>query len=137
LKTEIKAANIRQYWIKEDWFFDKQRSVMEARIIGICPLAEKVSETGDVIGVKPLFWIYFPEARPYLAKAAVFNRHNDAERMSYDELFVKRMFASYVYKESNVYNRTISEYKTGLDALLESESIKEEVFDYESDLWHY
>jgi gliding motility associated protien GldN len=137
LKTEIKAANIRQYWIKEDWFFDKQRSVMEARIIGICPLAEKVSETGDVVGVKPLFWIYFPEARPYLAKAAVFNRHNDAESMNYDELFVKRMFTSYVYKESNVYNRTISEYKTGLGALLESESIKEEVFDYESDLWHY
>lgn len=74
LKTEIKAANIRQYWIKEDWYFDKQRSVMEAKIVGICPLAEKISESGEVIGVKPLFWIYFPDARPFLAKAQVFNR---------------------------------------------------------------
>ncbi|MGZ4033485.1 MAG: type IX secretion system ring subunit PorN/GldN [Bacteroidia bacterium] len=137
LKTEITAANIRQYWIKEDWFFDKQRSVMEARIIGICPLVEKLSEDGEVIGVKPLFWIYFPDARPYLAKAAVFNRHNDAERMSYDELFTKRMFSSYVYKESNVYNRSILDYKTGLDVQLESEDIKENIFNYESDLWHY
>ena len=137
LKIEITASNIRQYWIKEDWFFDKQRSVMEARIIGICPLAEKLSESGDVIGVRPLFWIYFPDARPYLAKAPVFNRHNDAERMSYDELFVKRMFSSYVYKESNVYNRSILDYKTGLDVQLESEDIKENIFNYESDLWHY
>lgn len=137
LKKEIIASSIRQYWIKEDWYFDKQRSVMEARIVGICPLTEKVSEGGEVIGVKPLFWIYFPDARPFLAKAAVFNRHNDAERMSYDELFVKRMFSSYVYKESNVYNRSIADYKQGLDVLLESEGIKEEIFTYESDLWHY
>lgn len=137
LKKEINSVNIRQYWIKEDWYFDKQRSVMESKIIGICPLAEKVSESGEMIGVKPLFWIYFPDARPFLANAAVFNRHNDAERMSYDELFVKRMFSSYVYKESNVYNRSITDYKKGLDVLLESEAIKEEIFVYESDLWHY
>jgi gliding motility associated protien GldN len=137
LKKEITASNIRQYWIKEDWFFDKERSVMEAKIVGICPLTEKLSEGGEVIGVKPLFWIYFPDARPFLTKAPVFNRHNDAERMSYDELFKKRMFASYVYKESNVYDRTIMDYKTGLDVQLESEDIKENIFNYESDLWHY
>jgi hypothetical protein len=56
--------------------------------------------------------------------------------MSYDELFTKRMFSSYVYKESNVYDRTIAEYKTGMDALLESESVKEDIFKYEEDLWH-
>jgi gliding motility associated protien GldN len=137
LKTEINASSIRQYWVKEDWFFDKQRSVMEARIVGICPLAEKKSESGDVVGVRPLFWIYFPDARPVLAQAAVYNRHNDSEYMSYDELFAKRMFASYVYKESNVYNRNISDYKTGMDALLESEEVKNEIFEYEMDLWHY
>ena len=137
MKIEITAGNIRQYWIKEDWYFDRQRSVMEPRIIGICPLAEKISEGGEVIGVRPLFWIYFPEAREYLSTAAVFNRRNDAARMSYDELFTKRMFSSYVYKESNVYNRAITDYRQGLDVLLESEDIKEEIFEYESDLWHY
>jgi gliding motility associated protien GldN len=136
LKKELTAGNIMQYWIKEDWFFDKQRSVMEVRIVGICPLVQKLSEDGDVIGLKPLFWIYFSDARPYLARAASFNFHNDAERMSYDELFVKRKFSSYVYKESNVYNRSIAEYKQGLDAQLESEEIKEDIFKYESDLWN-
>ncbi len=137
VKEEIKAQNICQYWLKEDWFFDKQRSVMEVRIVGLCPLAQKLSEDGEVVGVKPLFWIYFPEARPFLAHAASFNSRNDAARMSFDELFVKRKFSSYVYKESNVYNRTIAEYKNGISALLESESIKEDIFNYESDLWSY
>jgi gliding motility associated protien GldN len=136
LRKDLTAGNVCQYWIKEDWFFDKQRSVMEARIIGICPLVQKLSEDGEAIGLKPLFWIYFPDARPYLARAASFNFHNDAERMSYDELFVKRKFSSYIYKESNVYNRAIAEYKRGMDAQLESEEIKEDIFKYESDLWH-
>lgn len=135
VKKEITAGNVCQYWIKEDWFFDRQRSVMESRIIGICPLVQKISESGDVVGVKPLFWIYFPNARPFLAQAGSFNSFNDAERMSLDELFVKRKFSSFVYKESNVYNRSIAEYKTGMDALLESESVKEDIFKYESDLW--
>lgn len=137
LKTEINSSDVYQYWIKEDWFFDKQRSVMDVRIIGICPLTQKKSSTGEVIGMKPLFWIYFPEARPYLATSAVFNRWNDNDRMSYDELFLKRMFASYIYKESNVYNRSIAEYKTGMDALLESDDIKESIFNYESNFWHH
>jgi gliding motility associated protien GldN len=136
MKTEITSDHIRQYWIKEDWFFDKERSVMECRIIGICPVASKLSESGEMIGLKPLFWVYFPEARPFLARAAVYNSHNDSGRMSYDELFMKRRFASYVYKESNVYNRNVSEYATGLGALLESERIKEDIFKYEDNLWH-
>lgn len=135
LKTEIGAGNICQYWIKEDWFFDRQRSVMEVRIVGICPLVQKIAENGDVVGVKPLFWIYFPDARAVMARAASFNSFNDSERMSYDELFAKRKFSSFVYKESNVYNRSIAEYKVGMDALLESESVKEDIFKYESDLW--
>ena len=135
LKTEIGAGNICQYWIKEDWFFDRQRSVMEVRIVGICPLVQKIAENGDVVGVKPLFWIYFPDARAVMARAASFNSFNDSERMSYDELFAKRKFSSFVYKESNVYNRSIAEYKVGMDALLESESVKEDIFKYESGLW--
>jgi gliding motility associated protien GldN len=137
LKMEITSTDVHQYWIKEDWFFDKQRSVMEVRIIGICPLILKKTESGEVIGSKPLFWIYFPEVRPYLAKAAVFNRWNDTERMSYDELFQKRMFASYIYKESNVYDRTIADYRKGIDALLESNEISEQIFTFESDFWQY
>ena len=47
------------------------------------------------------------------------------------------MFASYIYKESNVYDRNISDYTMGTDALLEADRIKKNMFDMESDYWEY
>ncbi|MFL5762606.1 MAG: gliding motility protein GldN [Bacteroidia bacterium] len=134
----ITTDKVWKYWVKEDWFFDKERSVMEVRILGICPLIEKVSESGEHMGADvPLFWIYFPEARPVFATAEVFNRKNDTERRTLDDIFWKRMFSSYVRKESNVYDRGIFDYKIGLDAQLEAERVKNEIFTYEHDLWHF
>lgn len=138
IKNEVSSDKVWKYWIKEDWFFDRQRSVLDVRIIGICPLVEKLTETGESTGGdQPLFWIYFPEARPVFANQEVYMRHNDAERRTIEDIFWKRMFSSYVRKETNVYNRTIGEYKLGLDALLESDRVKEDIFKYEHDLFHF
>jgi len=132
------SHDVKKYRVKEEWFFDKQRSVMEVRIIGICPVIDRRDEDGIYTGETSLFWVYFPEARKILSKAEVFNhRRNDAARLTYDDIFHKRFFSSRIVKESNKYDRKISEYKEGLDALLESEKIKEEIFNLEHDLWEY
>ena len=136
-KTEITADNILEYLVKEDWFFDKQRSVMDVRIIGISPIIATFDEDGEYKGPKQLFWLYFPECRYVFQNYFVYNRKNDAQRMSFDDLFWKRMFASYIYKETNVYDREISWYeKSGVKALLEGEKIKNEMLKIEHDLWH-
>lgn len=135
---EVMPENIKQYWIKEDWYIDKQRGTMEVRIIGICPLKENVDPaTGEVRGYQPLFWVYFPEIRSLIVKQDVLVRNNNSDRMTYDEIFSKRFFSSYIRKESNVYDRSIAEYKNGLDALLEAENIKENTFEVEHDIWHF
>ena len=41
-----------------------------------------------------------------------------------------------MFQETNVFDRTVSEVWDGLDALLESKRIKEEMFKIEHDLWH-
>ena len=128
------------YRLKEDWFFDKQRSVIEARIIGLAPMIYAVDEYGNIRegNIKvPLFWVYYNEVRQMFANAEVFNRTNDAERRSFDDLFQKRIFSSYIMKESNVYDRRIDDYAQGLNALLESERIKTEIVNMEHDLWEY
>ncbi|HTF02749.1 MAG TPA: gliding motility protein GldN [Bacteroidia bacterium] len=136
--NEITSTDIKAYWIKEDWFFDRQRSVMDCRIIGICPLKEKLDpSTGEVLGYMPLFWCYFPQLRPLLVRQDVFLGQNGAIPLTFDDMFQKRYFGSYVHKESNVYDRPIPAYMSGLDALLESESVKEGMMNFESDLWHY
>ncbi len=138
VKTEITSEAINKYWIKEDWFFDKQRSVLDVRIIGLLVLTEKKTESGESAGSdKPMFWVYFPQIRPILANQEVYMRHNDAERRTLEDIFWKRMFSSYIIKETNVYDRYISSYTTGINALFESERIKDDIFKFEHDLWHF
>jgi gliding motility associated protien GldN len=108
---------------------------MDVRIIGLAPVYE-IEKNGEKRR-ETMFWIYFPEARFIFANAEVFNKSNDAERRTFEDIFWKRRFSSYIYKESNVYERKISEYKTSLDALLEAEKIKEDIFVFEHDLWEY
>jgi len=81
---EFNPDSIVRFRIKEDWIFDKQRSVFEPRIIGIAPLMKpKISGAiGADIDYTPIFWIYFPEARQILATKEVINRNNDATGLS-------------------------------------------------------
>ena len=111
---------------------------MDVRIIGISPVVTAINpETQEVVGLKNLFWLYFPECRYVFQNFFVFNGANDSQRMSFDDLFWKREFSSYIRKESNVYDRAISPNWDGLDALLESERIRNEMFTFEHDLWHF
>lgn len=141
IPAEIRSWEVKEYILKELWFFDKQRSVMEVRIIGICPVRIYFKEE-DVEQLEPkkmrLFWVYFPEARSIFANHEVFNQYNDADKMTFDDLFAKRFFSSYVIKESNTYeNRWISDYSSGIESLLEADRIKQEMFNFEHDLWEY
>lgn len=133
------TTDVYYYRIKEDWFFDTKRSVLEVRILGICPVRQNIDPiTGEVRGTTPLFWVYFPEARDVFVNAPVYNRRNDAQRLSYDELFIRRFFNSTIYKASNVNDLRISEYMPDeMDALLEAQRIKEEIRNFEHDLWEY
>lgn len=123
--------------LKEVWYFDKQRSQMMVRILGLGPVREFIDSETQEKREQTLFWIYFPDARPILAKAMVFNRKNNGARLTYDDVFWKRLFDSYVYKEENVYDREISQYAIGMDALLESNRIKNEIFELEQSFWKY
>lgn len=130
-------SEVKKLKLKEVWYFDKQRSQLQVRILGLCPVWEYFDQETQRAISKDMFWIYFPEARHVLARAEVFNRKNGAERRTYDDIFWKRMFSSYIYKVENVYDRPIDAYATGMDALLESEKIKNEIFMMEQDMWEY
>ena len=135
---EFNPDSVVRFRIKEDWIFDKQRSVFEPRIIGIAPLMRIVLGGGKSISdYQPVFWIYFPEARPILATKAIAMRNNDATNLSYDQVFLKRMFSSYIVKESNDKDERIKDYAQGKDRLYESERIKKSLLDWELNLWQY
>ncbi len=139
---ELRPEQVKQILIKEVWFFDRNYSRLDVRIIGMCPIREYVKLGGegddDQISKKATFWIYFPQARELFAKNEVFNPRNDAQRRTFDDIFMKRYFGSFITRESNVYNnRRIDQYAVGMEAMLESERIKMDIFNFEHDLWEF
>lgn len=135
------SKDIIQYRMKEDWFFDKERSVLDVRIIAIAPvvyLTEKdANGVESVSGTRELFWLYFPHCRFVFNNYFVYNDQNDTQWMSFDDLFWKRRFNAVMYKESNNFDRKIETYKAGADALYEAQRIKEEIRTIEHDVWDF
>lgn len=140
ISTEFNPDLVERYWIKEDVVFDKESSRMYTRILGIAPLQTILNDDGSFRAVTPIFWVYYPDLRPMLAKYDVYNGRNFGAKMSWEELFESRMFASRIIKSTinNPNDFYISSYvKDPILALLEGENIKEKIFSYEQDLWSY
>jgi gliding motility associated protien GldN len=141
------SEDIVEYRLKEDWFFDKERSQLDCRILGIAPVVYADNELKFIPNANPgnkvitskkiLFWLYFPHCRFVLVNYNIYNPKNDAQWMSFDDLFNKRQFNSTIYKQSNTFDRTIDTYKAGVDALFESQRITEELRNFEHDLWQF
>lgn len=135
--NELNPNDVKQFRLKEVYFFDEERSDLDVRILGIAPIVERYDRDGNFLNSGPMFWAYYPELRPILAKTSSFNEGNDVDHMSWEDIFEERIFASYIYKESNVHDRKISEYKAGIDILYESDKIKDNIFHFEHDVWDY
>jgi gliding motility associated protien GldN len=138
--NELKVDEVKRIMVKEEWYFDKQNSSLNVRIVGLCPIREYIrpGDENKQLQRTQLFWVYYPEIRPLLATHDAYNPSNDARQLTFDDLFVKRYFNSYIVKESNSYNnRAISQYLTGKDAMYESQRIEKEIFDFEQNLWEY
>ncbi len=137
VRNDINPEDVKRFRLKEVWFFDEETSTLQVRILGIAPLVDKTDENGNFLYEKPMFWVYYPEAREILSRERVFNIGNDASPITWEDLLEMRYFASYIYKESNVRDRRIQDYLTGIDLLLEADKIKQEIFNFEHDLWSY
>ena len=141
LITEVYNPDVvEKFWIKEDVIFDKESSRLYVRILGIAPLKTIKNLDGSFRDVTPIFWVYYPDMRPLLAKYEAYNGKNYGARLSWEELFESRMFASRIVKSTieNPFNLPINAYiKDPILRLLEGENIKERIFNYEQDLWSY
>jgi gliding motility associated protien GldN len=146
ISGDRKYDEVKKVLIKEKWFFDRNYSTMQVRIVGLCPIRlykreVKGVETDDAnaeMEMAKTFWVKYSEFRNLFSKNPVFNRFNDAQPVSFDDLFMQRRFNGYVYAESNVYdNRRVQDYTAGFETLLEADRIKNDLINFEIDLWEY
>jgi len=132
----LRSDEFRKYRIKEDWILDAKRSIFEPRIVGIAPM--KMIEGNW----QPVFWVYYDDARQLLSTKRMINPGNDASTLTFDDFFVRRLFYSYIIKETNPGNKNIIDMLGLSDPkdpkkLYESERIKKSISDYEQSLWEY
>jgi gliding motility associated protien GldN len=141
----IPELRISKFRIVEDWIFDKKHSQMYVRIVSISP-QYRVTLGGVDLGEQDLCVFKYHskdgnDLRHFLINQEIFNRQNDAARLTYDDWFEQRLFNGYIVKEANqqdMYIRQYAEFKdNGVAALLEGERIKQELFEKEHDLWEY
>ena len=149
------AKDVFQYIMKECWYVDNQRSLLDVRIISICPMFWYEPQTDESASYdeegedgmpavtnrrwRQFSWIDYNEIRPFLAKNEVFNTKNYAQNRTFDDLFLSRRFSSFIKAKGNVYDhREINQYiVNGLDQILESERIKNEIRQSENDMWEF
>jgi len=136
-ESDVPNRDIVKYYVKEVWYFDKITSTFNARIIAFCPIMVKETDLG--IQKFPLFWVPFETLRPFLSQTEILiTDKNNGARPSYDDIFIKRRFSSYIYKESNIYNRNLLEYNmTSEDVRKEQQKVKVLLSNFENDLWEY
>lgn len=134
--TPLNPEDVQFFKIKEEWFFDRSRSMLDFRIIAIAPVMNVHDpSTGELRYRKEMFWIPFEELRPVLAAYLCYNPWNLSKPLSYEDLFKNRMFHALIYKKDNVMDRHIASYAKGTEALLEANELKEDLRLFESDLW--
>jgi gliding motility associated protien GldN len=146
---KLQASDIKKFKLMEDWIFDRKESRMYVRIIGVALLVQPTVE-GAEVGEQEWCWLKYhrdptdpdqADLRETLVGMEVFNRVNDAARITYDDWFEARWFSSFIVKEANQYDNSINDFEefrdNGVAALLEGERIKAMLFEYEHDLWEY
>ena len=85
--------NITKFRTKEDIYFDKKRSMVVTRIIGIAPL-KAIQAGGSTVGEAPVFWLYFPQCRDFFATKDISDPDRNLYDTTLDDIFVQRKYAS-------------------------------------------
>lgn len=141
--TDVDGSDVQGYRIRGYWYFDKRQGDLRYRLLGIAPMViDAYSKKQGVENAQPvaLFWIFYPEARNILFHSQVYNQDNSAHPMNFDEILNARRFNAVIYKTDNDYgDREIKDYigDNSLKQLLESERIKNEIREFESNMWNY
>ena len=139
-RRDITSADIAEYHIRGMWYFDKRQAELKFRLLGIAPVAPDVNfiddEEPDLV---ELFWVWFPDAREILFNNVVYTG-SSSQSITFDHLLNARRFHALIYKEDNVYgDRGVNDYVTegAFMQLIESQRIKEQIRNFEQDMWNY
>jgi len=147
---EVKTENVKLIKVKGVWYIDRRDGQMKYRLLGIAAMGQDPTTMGQVgpdgmpiaqeDAFIDLFWIWYPDAREVLANNVVFNSKNLSSDITFDDILNARRFSSIIYKSDNgLGNGVIKDYipQDAEGQLEESDRIKSQILQMESDMWNY
>lgn len=64
LVTEIRLSDITKIRFLEEWSMNDKTLALTKKVAGICPLVERLTDSGELRGYKPLFWVFLDDKYP-------------------------------------------------------------------------
>ena len=62
--SEIRLSDITRLRFLEEWSMNEKTLAFSKTVAGICPMVERRSDSGELRGYKPLFWVFFDDKYP-------------------------------------------------------------------------
>ena len=132
----LRSMDISSYIVKGVWYFDKRHGEMFYKVLGLMPRGRDMNNFSNDEPVD-LFWIWFDDLRPHIQENMVVINANGSIVTSFDKILTNRIFNARIIGTNNIFNnRPIKEYiNDPFMQLIESERIKNDILNFELDLW--
>jgi hypothetical protein len=62
--SEIRLSDITKLRFLEEWYMNEKTLAFTKKVAAICPMVERLNDSGDIRGYKPLFWVFFDNKYP-------------------------------------------------------------------------
>lgn len=135
--SSVPSEEVRGYYIKETWYFDKNNSVVDIKTIAICPVM--IYQGYDTAMERtPLFWAPYESVRPYASQMPIMvSSLNNASTQTINDFFLKHHFDGEIYKTTNMRNLTLNAQFEGDSLKKEQQKIEQQLQDFKNNLWVY
>ncbi len=62
--SEVRLSDITRLRFLEEWSMNEKTLAFSKKVAGICPMLERRTDSGELRGYKPLFWVFFDDKYP-------------------------------------------------------------------------
>ncbi len=138
--NDVPSAMVTRYYIKESTYFDQRTGTYKSKVTALCPVLMEGAEYGDDTGVtpKPLFWIRYDDAAPYLSKLPIMSSNlNNVTNMTADDYFTMNYYEGKIYKTANMQGKVLANETDTAKVRREQQKIEKQLVDFEEGIWKH
>ena len=97
--SDIPSADVKLFYLKECVYYDHTNAQFRRKVVALCPVVVQDDEFGGMPSRRPLFWVRYADAVPYLNRQTVAaSSANDAATMTLEDFFTLHCYTGAIYK---------------------------------------